>query len=81
MSRARRDAYVSAGSSLRSRQDGLAVADFGFCLLLDGLVPAGWAPSVLRRLRIEFEGAIYHVMARGYARQKKFSSMTQSGGG
>ena len=23
-----------------------------------------------RRLRIEFEGAIYHVMARGYARQK-----------
>jgi putative transposase len=23
-----------------------------------------------RRLRIEFEGAIYHVMARGNARQK-----------
>ena len=28
------------------------------------------APDMPRRLRIEFEGAIYHVMARGNARQK-----------
>ena len=31
---------------------------------------AGYAVIMPRRLRIEFEGAIYHVMARGNARQK-----------
>jgi hypothetical protein len=40
---------------------------FGFLLTLPAL--ASYAPFMPRRLRIEYEDAIYHVMTRGNARQ------------
>ena len=38
-------------------------------LLLGSLARVRYAPNMPRRLRIEYEGAIYHVIARGNARQ------------
>ena len=43
---------------------------FVACLWLDIQLQTIQARNMPRRLRIEFEGAIYHVMARGNARQR-----------
>jgi hypothetical protein len=45
------------------------VLEFVFCFQLGNLVPFIECHDMPRRLRIEFDGAIYHVMARGNARR------------
>jgi hypothetical protein len=57
-----------AGLCFTITAGGFAVSDFVCGLTFSST--AVQAPNMQRRLRIEFEGAIRHVMARGYARQK-----------
>ena len=55
---------------LRVPLGGFAMLSFVFCFLLDNRSRGVSSSDMPRRLRVEFEGAIYHVMARGNARQK-----------
>jgi REP element-mobilizing transposase RayT len=49
---------------------GFAGSDFVRGFSVDDEGRSGYRHAMPRRLRIEFEGAIYHVMARGNARQR-----------
>jgi hypothetical protein len=51
-------------------QDAFAVLSFVCCFPLDNRSPGVQPSDMPRRLRVEFEGAIYHVMARGNARRR-----------
>ena len=60
---------------LRLRLWRFAVSDFVFCFWRDISLKGAKALGMLRRLRIEFEGAIYHVMARGNPGRKPSAMM------